>query len=61
MKALRLQEAQRLIRETEKPISEIAGLVGYSNPGHFAVAFREKYSITPSGYRKQIQYAGRIV
>lgn len=61
MKTLRLQEAQHLIRETEKPMSEITGLVGYSNPGHFAVAFREKFSITPSEYRKQIQYAGRIV
>lgn len=61
MKTLRLQEAQRLIRETEKPMSEIAELVGYSNPGHFAVAFREKFSITPSEYRKQTQNTGRIV
>lgn len=51
MKNIRLQEAQRLLRETNRPIAEIAEMVGYANPGHFAVAFREKYAMTPGEYK----------
>ena len=50
MKSIRLQEAQRLIRETEWSIAEVAEMVGYANPGHFAIAFREKYAVSPGDY-----------
>ena len=56
LKCCRLQEAQRLIRETKLPISEIAAEVGYANPGHFAVAFREKFSMTPGEYKKNVYF-----
>ncbi|MBE6019194.1 MAG: helix-turn-helix transcriptional regulator [Clostridiales bacterium] len=57
-KSIRLQEAQRLIQETDRPITEIAGMVGYSNPGHFAVAFRGKYAMTPSEYKRLVRSEG---
>jgi len=55
MKSIRLEEAQRLLRETEQPISEVAEMVGYANSGHFSVAFRKKFAMTPGEYKKLIQ------
>lgn len=55
LKTIRLQEAQRLLRDTDWHILEIAEMVGYSNPGHFAVAFRERYTMTPSEFRNSIR------
>ena len=52
---VRLQEAQRLLRETDLPIAEIAERVGYANPGHFSVAFHESFSMTPSEYKKIVR------
>ena len=49
-KTYRLQEARRLLQESEKSIAEIAVLVGYINPGKFTAAFREAYGMTPSEY-----------
>ena len=55
MRTVRLQEAQRLLRETDLPIAEIAEMVGYANPGHFSVAFHESFSMTPSEYKKIVR------
>ena len=55
MRTVRLQEAQRLLRETDLPIAEIAERVGYANPGHFSVAFHERFSMTPSEYKKIVR------
>lgn len=50
---LRLDEAKRLLRETKKPVVEIALDVGYSNPSHFAQLFRKETGLSPSDYRQQ--------
>jgi AraC family transcriptional regulator len=50
---LRMDEAQRLLRETEKTIVDVGFDVGYSNPSHFAQAFRKETGLTPSEYRRQ--------
>jgi AraC family transcriptional regulator len=39
--ALRMDEAQRLLRETKRTIVEVGLDVGYANPSHFARAFRK--------------------
>ena len=54
-KTVRLQEAQRLLRETDRPIAEVAEMVGYANPGHFSVAFRGTYAMTPSDYKRLVR------
>lgn len=54
-KAVRLQEAQHLLRETDRPIAEVADMVGYTNPGHFAVAFRRKFAMTPRDYKRIVR------
>lgn len=48
----RLQLAQRLLRETDDNISLIADRCGYTDPSHFARAFKSEYSMTASEWRK---------
>lgn len=45
---LRMEQAEKLLRERELSISEIANLVGYSHLGNFSVAFKRQFGITPS-------------
>ncbi len=49
----RLQYAKRLLETTDKKISEVAFESGFENASHFTRAFKEKYTITPGGYKKQ--------
>jgi AraC-like DNA-binding protein len=49
--ALRLQQAESLIRNTDLTIAEIANAIGYAHLGHFAGAFKRKYGINPSECR----------
>ncbi|UKO96889.1 AraC family transcriptional regulator [Nostoc sp. UHCC 0870] len=46
----RLDNAQRLLRQGDHKVSEVANLVGYSHLSHFAAAFKRQYGITPSQY-----------
>jgi AraC family transcriptional regulator len=48
---LRMAEARRLLRETERSVIEIGLEVGYSSPSHFAQIFRREVGITPTDYR----------
>ena len=47
----RLREAQRLLAQTRLRIDEVAREVGFANPANFATAFRERFGLTPSGFR----------
>ncbi|WP_179223581.1 helix-turn-helix transcriptional regulator [Paenibacillus tyrfis] len=44
----RLEKAFYLLQQGQLNISEVAYSVGYSNPGYFAAAFKEKYGLKPS-------------
>jgi AraC family transcriptional regulator len=48
---LRMAEARRLLRETDRSIIEIGMEVGYSSPSHFAQVFRRATGMTPRDYR----------
>ncbi|MBE6997252.1 MAG: helix-turn-helix transcriptional regulator [Ruminococcaceae bacterium] len=54
-KDLRLLEAQRLLRETEEPISSVALSAGYTNPAKFASAFKARFGLTPSAYQASLR------
>ncbi|MFD2329544.1 response regulator [Cohnella sp. GCM10020058] len=54
---VRLSTAQRLIRETSEPTSEIAFRVGFSDYAHFSKTFKKHFGMTPSEYRK-LPHAG---
>jgi AraC family transcriptional regulator len=49
---LRIEEAQRLLKETNLSVLDIAGSVGYNSPSHLATQFRRFTGVTPSAYRK---------
>jgi AraC family transcriptional regulator len=50
---LRMDEAQRMLRETKKSVLAVALDVGYANPSHFAQVFRRETGLSPSDYRRQ--------
>ncbi|MBC7989920.1 MAG: helix-turn-helix transcriptional regulator, partial [Luteimonas sp.] len=49
---LRMELAQRLLRQGNLSVIEIALECGYSNPTHFAIAFKRHVGVTPSQYRQ---------
>lgn len=49
---VRLEEAKRLIRNSNLQIAEIAFNVGYNNIQHFNRVFKEYTSFTPTGFRE---------
>ncbi|MDZ8264280.1 AraC family transcriptional regulator [Nostoc sp. ChiQUE01b] len=44
----RMDCAEQLLRQGNITVAEVANQVGYSNPGHFAAAFKRRFCITPS-------------
>jgi AraC family transcriptional regulator len=49
----RLEEAERLLLETDEPIAEVARQVGYQDASHFALIFRRRTGFAPRAYRRQ--------
>ena len=47
----RMSKARQLLQETQQSIAYIAQEVGYSNHGHFAVAFKKEFGYSPSSYK----------
>lgn len=50
---IRLTKAAEMLAEKKVAVSEVANLVGFSNPNNFATAFRELYGMTPTQYMEQ--------
>ena len=48
----KMQQARQLILNTNKPVKEIAGLVGYPRTTNFITAFRRQFGITPGALRR---------
>jgi AraC-like DNA-binding protein len=53
LNAIRIEEAKRLLRETDRTITEIAYKVGYRNVTHFNRTFKEAVSESPSAFRNR--------
>ncbi|WP_394351870.1 substrate-binding domain-containing protein [Spirosoma agri] len=49
---IRLKKAKNLLRETTKPMAEIAYETGFSSPAYFTTFFKQHAQKTPSEYRK---------
>jgi len=44
----KMEYAQRLLLDAGMYVGEVASLVGYKNPNHFATAFKRRFGISPS-------------
>lgn len=53
LNSLRLSESKRLLKESDKSISEIAYLVGYNNVSHFNRVFKNKEGYAPTDFRNK--------
>ncbi|PEJ47058.1 AraC family transcriptional regulator [Bacillus sp. AFS002410] len=49
---LKMNEAARLLRETDETITEIAHNLGFKSSAHFSNMFRQHLHYTPSSFRK---------
>ncbi len=50
---LKLDEAERCLRETDMPISEIAARLSFSSQSHMTTAFRKHHQLTPGEIRRR--------
>ncbi len=53
IKKRRIDEAKKLLAQTNVHINEIAIRVGYENPSYFSYIFRKYTGLTPKEYRRQ--------
>lgn len=52
VKEQRMQHAKYLILHSNKPVKEIAALVGYPHTANFITAFKKRFNITPGELRR---------
>jgi AraC-like DNA-binding protein len=53
IETVRFENARKLLRDTDSKIIEIAFSSGYTDPAHFARAFRRIAGVTPRQFREQ--------
>jgi AraC-like DNA-binding protein len=46
-----MEQAKRLLAETDMPLSEIALQIGCADQSHFTALFRKHVALTPKTYR----------
>ena len=51
----RVQHAAELLHRSPLSIVDIAAAVGYNSASQFGVAFKRRYQLTPSQYRRQVR------
>lgn len=51
LRSVRMDHASHLLREDRASVIEVANEVGYSNPSHFARAFKEQHGLLPKAYQ----------
>ncbi|MNY41632.1 Xylose operon regulatory protein [compost metagenome] len=50
IRSVKLEKAAVLLEKSNKTISEICYMVGFSTPNYFAKSFKAKYNVLPSEY-----------
>ncbi|RXZ80517.1 DNA-binding response regulator [Paenibacillaceae bacterium] len=56
---VRIGKAEELLQKGDAPISEISGLVGYSDHSYFCKVFKKSTGLSPSQYRRQYRSGGK--
>lgn len=49
---IKMEKAQKLLTEEGITVSQVAETVGYKNATHFTTAFKKKYGVLPSAFKK---------
>jgi AraC-like DNA-binding protein len=57
----RLERAAALLRNTDRPVTEICFAVGLTSVGSFTTSFRRVHGATPSAYRAMFPPAQRLI
>lgn len=52
---LRSEQAQRLLKETNEPLAQIALACGFANQSHLTLVFKRLFGVTPRAYRQDCQ------
>lgn len=47
----KMEQAKKMLLETDLNINEISDIIGYKNPRHFSAAFKKKYNMIPSNLK----------
>lgn len=48
---VRMEEAQRLLRETDRSVKDITAAVGFNNPSYFYAVFKKQVGVSAQDYR----------
>ncbi len=57
--ARRMTAAAELLSQPAIPVRDVAQLVGYRQPSHFARAFRCRHGVSPAVFRAELRQAKR--
>ena len=55
IRLMRLKYSQKLLAETDLPISEVASAAGFTNQSYLSVLFRNYFKMTPAQFKAQSQ------
>ncbi|MFR9577117.1 MAG: AraC family transcriptional regulator, partial [Rikenellaceae bacterium] len=55
LKEYRLKRAAELLQDGEHNVNEVCMMTGFKDRSHFSRLFKEKYSMSPSKWREQLQ------
>lgn len=58
LKDIRIEEAKRLLEETDLKVIDISAKVGYENEKHFMKIFKTACGVSPTEYRKNMLFKG---
>ncbi len=56
LKEIRINEAKRLLAETDQMVAEVGQSIGYENEKHFMKTFKSVCGVSPTEYRKNMRY-----
>lgn len=59
LKEIRIEEAKRLLETTDLKVIDISSKVGYENEKHFMKTFKAACGVSPTEYRKNMQFKGK--
>jgi AraC family transcriptional regulator, regulatory protein of adaptative response / methylphosphotriester-DNA alkyltransferase methyltransferase len=60
LREVRLRNAAELLGRQPLTVRQVALLVGYRQPAHFAKAFRRRFGVTPAQYRDRPRSRARV-